>query len=121
MKDHYHSNRDYYVANNCVVLIGTDPLEIWANVLLHQWDYFANRVVDFSGQMSHAQKRAFMRYRTRPSGSKPANAQEAEAVKLAAAAASSAAEATMRLNKAEAEFRASKRTAGRQATLGQSS
>jgi hypothetical protein len=57
------------------------------------------RLVDFSGQMTPQQKRAFVRYRTRPIGSKPADPLEAAAV---AAAAGAAAKAAARLNLAKA-------------------
>jgi hypothetical protein len=69
-----------------VVLHGSDPLALWANILASNWGYFAARFEDFSGQMTLEQKKAFCRYRTRALGSKPGSEVEASAVALAAEA-----------------------------------
>lgn len=60
-RSHYDTNRLFYPANSCVVLHGSDPLGLWANLLASNWGYFAARLEDFSGQMTDAQKRAFCR------------------------------------------------------------
>jgi hypothetical protein len=39
----YDANRDYYIANNSLLLTRSDPLETWAASMLHCWGYFADR------------------------------------------------------------------------------
>lgn len=89
---HFDTHRSFYAAHNCVVLHGSDPLGLWANLVTSNFGYFAARFEDFSGEMSPGQKAAFCRYRTRPLGSKPANELEASAVALAAKAQKAAAQ-----------------------------
>ncbi|WIA30093.1 hypothetical protein OEZ86_000188 [Tetradesmus obliquus] len=108
----YSAQRDFYIANSSLLLSHSDPLEIWAMAMLHRWGYFAERLVDYSGQMTPQQKRAFVRYRTRPIGSKPASQLEAAAVAAAAGAAAKAA-ARLHLAKAAGQHALRPRAAGR--------
>jgi hypothetical protein len=39
----YSTHRDFYIANNSLLLTNSDPLEIWAMSMLHCWGYFAER------------------------------------------------------------------------------
>jgi hypothetical protein len=39
----YDAHRDYYIANNSLLLTRSDPLETWAMAMLHCWGYFAAR------------------------------------------------------------------------------
>jgi hypothetical protein len=85
-RSHWDTDRASYVAHNCMVLHGSDPLTLWANLLASNWGYFAARFEDFSGEMTPEEKKAFCRYRTRALGSKPGSEVEATAVALAAKA-----------------------------------